>query len=191
MKILNNNYKTIFMKPMIYIAAIILMAMDLEAQDLLTILPVNKNTNKIEFSEVVNVEGKPSELYTRAIAWINSFFKNASDVTKVKDESNGIIEGKHRIRIMNKIEEGVENLFGYVQYEFKLEFKEGRYRYTIYNFVFMDASKQALEKWLNPKDPSHTINTVSHLEQVDLFVKDLIKSLKQGMKPKEVIKDDW
>ncbi len=183
--------RTLFMKPIIYVLSMLLMSLGVKSQEMLKILPVNKNSNKIEYSEVVNVEGKPGELYTRAIAWINSFFKNASDVTKVRDESNGIIEGKHRIRLMSMIEEGVENLFGYVQYEFKLEFKEGRYRYTITNFVFMEASKQAVEKWLNPKDPNHTANTVSHLEQIDKYVKEMIESMKKGMKPKEVIKDEW
>lgn len=154
-------------------------------------LPTNKETGKVEYIDVVKVEGTPSDLYARGLSWINANFKNASEVTKVRDEANGVIEGKHRIRLMNTVEEGVENVFGYVQYEFKLEFKEGRYRYSFYNFIFADQSKQPIEKWLNPKDPGYTVNTPSHLEQIDKFIKELISSLKKEMKPKVVVKDEW
>jgi len=180
-----NFYKAVI------IFACVIAYFGLQAQEMLTILPVNKNTNKIEYSEVVQVDGSSNELYKRSIDWINLSFKNASSVTKVRDEASGIIEGQHRIRLMNKLEDGTDFLFGHVQYNFKLEFKDGRYRYIFNDFVFIDQSKQPIERWQNPKDTWHTKYTVSHLEQIDAFMKDLIKGLKKEMLPKVEVKDEW
>jgi len=176
----------------ILIITCVVLSINVKSQDTLKILPINKSTNKVEYSEVVKVEGTASELYTRALMWINSFFKNAGDVTKVRDESNGIISGTHRIQLMNKLADTTKTIAGgLVQYDFKLEFKDGRYKYTINDFASKEMSKQPIEKWLNPKDPSFTSNTRFHLEQVDKFTKDLIASLKKGMQPKVIVKDDW
>lgn len=173
------------------VLAFIFMNAPCHAQEMLSILPLNKNTNKIEYAEVVQVSGTSAELYTRALMWINTFYKNASSVTKVRDENNGIIEGQHRIRLMNKIEDGTEMLYGYIQYNIKLEFKEGRYRYIFNEFVSVEMSRQPIERWQNPKDTQHTANTLSHLQQIDVFMKDMIVSLKKGMEPKVEVKDEW
>lgn len=163
-----------------------------KSQDTLRILPINKNTNKVEYSEVVKVEGTASELFTRALMWINIYFKNAGDATKVRDESNGVISGTYRIQLMSKQTDTTKTLAGgVVQYDFKFEFKDGRYKFTINDFASKEMSKQPIEKWLNPKDPSFTSNTKFHLEQIDKNIKDLIVSLKKGMQPKVIVKDEW
>jgi len=183
--------KRYFIKSQIIVFCLILMGINAKSQNLLTILPVNKTTNKIEYTDVVKVEGTSKELYTRGLTWINSFFKHAAEVTKVRDENNGIISGTHTMRIMNKLADSSEVFFGLVQYDFKFEFKDGRYKYTINDFASKEMSKQPIEKWLNPKDPSYTTNTPYHLKQIDKYIKDLVASMKKGLEPKAVIKDEW
>jgi len=180
-----------FIKLQIIVLFITIIGLEAKSQELLTILPVNKNTNKVEYSEVVKVEGTAKELYTRNLTWINSFFKNASAVTKVRDENNGLISGTYRLRLMNKLADSTDAPAGLVQYDFKFEFKDGRYKYTIDGFASQEVSKQPIEKWLNPKDPSYNSNTVSYLKQIDKYIKDLITGLKKGMQPKVVVKDEW
>ncbi|MDD3877415.1 MAG: DUF4468 domain-containing protein [Bacteroidales bacterium] len=155
------------------------------------VMPLNPNTNKIEYSGVVQVEGTADELYVRCIAWINTFFNNASSVTKVRDRNNTLIEGVHRIRILNKLEDGTELFAGHVQYDFKLQFRDGRFRYEINNFSAREMSRSPIEKWLDKNDPSFTTNTPYHLEQIDKFVKDLIKDMTEGMQPKVEVNEEW
>lgn len=183
--------KSSFLKLCFIMSGVVIMSLNARSQELLTILPVNKTTNKVEYTEVVKVEGTASELYTRGLMWINTFYKNPSDVTKIRDEGNGIISGTHRIQLMKKLADSTDVPSGLVQYDFKFEFKEGRFRYTINDFASKEMSKQPIEKWLNPKDPSFNANTVNQLKQIDKYVKDLIAGLKKGMQPKVVVKDEW
>jgi len=163
----------------------------LKSQDEMPVLPINENTNKIEYAGVVQVEGTAAELYTRCIAWINSFFPNASSVTRVRDSNNNVIEGLHRIRITNPIDTGSEVAAGQVQYEFKFLFRDGRYRYEINNFASREVSRVPLERWLDKTDSSHNVNTPAHLRQVDTYIKNLIDSKTKAMQPKVEIIEEW
>ncbi len=69
---------------------------------------------------------------------------------------------------------------------FTLNFKEGKYRYTLTDFVLRQSSKVPVEKWLNDSDPQKQ----SFLKQIDDFAQSWIKSLKEGMQPKAEKKDD-
>ncbi|HPE55314.1 MAG TPA: DUF4468 domain-containing protein [Bacteroidales bacterium] len=148
-------------------------------------VPVNDD-GKIEYKEVVEENGNPEEFFIRAVTWINSFYSNPFDVTKTRDQSSGIIKGLHRFRMEKTLEDGQKVDAGTVQYEFKLEFKDGRYRYTLGDFVLRQNSAIPTEKWLNASDPE----SKSYLKQLDNFAQDWIKSLKEGMKPVVVKKEE-
>ncbi len=148
--------------------------------------PVDEETGLITYKEVVNEEGTKQDFFNRAVGWINSFYKNPVDVTKVRDPESGIIKGLHRFKIKNTDKDGNQLDAGVVQYRFVLEFKDGRYRYTLSEFVLRQASKIPVEKWLNKNDPQ----SKSYLKQIDKFAQNWIASLKQGMQPKVEKKDD-
>ena len=148
--------------------------------------PVDEETGLITYKEVVNEEGTKQDFFNRAVGWINSFYKNPVDVTKVRDPESGIIKGLHRFKIKNTDKDGNQLDAGVVQYRFVLEFKDGRYRYTLTEFVLRQASKIPVEKWLNKNDPQ----SKSYLKQIDKFAQNWIASLKQGMQPKVEKKDD-
>lgn len=150
-------------------------------------VPVNGD-GKIEYQEVVDETGTPAEFFIRAVSWINSYYTNPFDVTKTRDESSGIIKGLHRFRVEKTLEDGQKVDAGTVQYEFKLEFKDDRYRYTLSDFVLRQNSAIPVEKWLNASDSE----SKSYLKQLDNFAQEWINSLKEGMKPVEVKKEeDW
>jgi hypothetical protein len=70
--------------------------------------------------------------------------------------------------------------------------KEGRYRYTITNFNYKDVSRQPIEIWLNKKDKAYIPAWDNYLKQVDVVIRKLIESLKEGMQPPAVVKpDEW
>ena len=155
-------------------------------------LPVDEETGKITYKEVVKVEGSKEDLFNRSISWINSFYKNPLDVTRERNFANGVVKGLHRIKIKNTDKDGNKTDAGTVQYEFTLQFKDGRYRYVLTDFVLKRGSKFPVEKCLNKKDPQYNPNWQSYLKQIDDFAQKWIESLKEGMQPPaEKVEEDW
>ncbi|NLL29406.1 MAG: hypothetical protein GX259_11515, partial [Bacteroidales bacterium] len=68
------------MKKLFLISALIFVSITLNAQ-----VSVDPDTKLITYQEVVTMEGTKDVLYSRAIAWINSYFKNPQGVTTKRD----------------------------------------------------------------------------------------------------------
>ncbi len=149
-------------------------------------MTIDEETQLITYKEVVEEEGNKKTFFIKAVSWINSYYKKPMDVTKTRQEQSGLIEGLHRFRIKNIADDGTKTDAGTIQYEFVLNFKEGKYRYTLTNFILKQSSKVPVEKWLNDSDPQKQ----SYLKQIDEFAQSWISSLKEGMKPKAEPKDD-
>lgn len=176
------------MKTNLFTTAIFLcLSMMLRAQ-----VPVDPDTKLITYQDVVTEEGNKDTLYNRAIEWINTYFKNPNEVTRIRDKENGKIMGQYRVRMMDKDEEGNPlNSTVIVEYTFRIELKEGKYRYTINDFEMKAASKYPLERWLDKTDPTYNPIYEEYMSQVDLHIKDLIASMKKGMVKKVVKDDNW
>jgi hypothetical protein len=154
-------------------------------------MPLDEETKLITYKEVVQVPGTKSEIYNRAMEWVNKNYKNPADVTRVRNPEGGVIALLHRIEL-SMIDKGVNKLAGTVDYSMKIECKEGRYRYTIDNFSLKQATKVPLEKWLDKSDKTYNPMYETYLAQVDEFTRKLIDSLKQGMQPPAEKKaDEW
>lgn len=154
-------------------------------------IPVDEETKLITYKEIIPMSGSKTELYNRALEWINKAYKNPLEVTKVKNVANGVIELTHRIEIYN-IEKEVKRAAGIVDYDLKLELKEGRYRYTFTDFALHQATKMPIEKWLDKTDRKYDPVFEQYLAQVDSHIKELIATLKSAMlPPQEPKKDEW
>ncbi len=155
-------------------------------------LPVDKETSLITYQDVVQEKGTKQEFFNRAIEWINDYYKNPVDVTKTRDPESGIIKGLHRFKFYNTDETGLKTDAGVIQYEFTLEFKEGRYRYTLTDFIFKQSSKIPVEKWMDKTDPQYNPVWDTYLDQVKEFALSWISSLKEGLQPRpEKKEDNW
>ncbi len=179
--------------PFIFIAVsvLVLIGINVRAQEPTAKMPVDPDTKLITYKEVVTDTGTPAELFNRAIEWINKEYKNPVDATKVRDQASGLIEIIHRIEI-TRTDQGATLLAGRVDYSMKLEMKEGRYRYTITNFILRDKSRQPLEQFMDKKSQSYTPAWDDYLKQVDDFTRKMIASLKQGMQAPAAKKpDQW
>jgi len=160
------------------------------AQDAV-LLPVDAESKLISYKEVVTVAGTPTELFNRAIEWVNKQYKNPADATKVRNPATGIIDIIHRIELVRD-DKGISRPAGIVDYSLKIELKEGRYRYTITNFNLKDVSRQPIERWMDKNDKSYVPEWEGYLTQVNDFTLKLIESLKAGMQPPVVKKvDQW
>lgn len=155
-------------------------------------VPVDPDSKLIIYQETVQQEGTRDTLYIRAIAWINAFFNNPQSVTSVRDRENGVISGHHRVAMKDTDEEGnVLVTTTIVEFDFKIETKDGRYRYTFNDFSMKATSKYPLERWLDKTDPTYQPKYDGYLSQVDTHIKAVIADLKKGMQPKKVKSDEW
>ncbi|HRS53465.1 MAG TPA: DUF4468 domain-containing protein [Bacteroidales bacterium] len=154
-------------------------------------VPIDTITKLISYKEVVQETGTADELYTRAIEWINSFYKNPTGVTKTRDPQNHKIVGVAYFKIKKKDKSGTMLDAGEIGYTITLEFKDNRYRYELTKYNVKKLSYFPLERWLDPKDSQYTEDCPDFILQVDEYTKNLISSLKKGMKAKVVIEDNW
>ena len=171
--------------------AVLLNVVSVIAQETTFKMPVDPETKKITYKEVVTVAGTPAELFNRAIEWTNKQYKNPVDATKVRDQASGVIEIIHRIELKRK-EQGATLTAGIVDYSMKLEMKDGRFRYTITNFNVKDISRQPLEHYMDKLDQSYIPAWDDYLKQVDDYTRKMIESLKLGMQaPAPKKPDTW
>lgn len=144
--------------------------------------PVDKDTQLITYQEVVQEPGTPDELYIRCIEWINTQYKNPADVCKVRNRESAVIEILHRFELINTEGDAKLNA-GIVNYNLKLEFKPGRYRYTITDLTLRQSSRFPVERWFDKSDKMYSPLWDDYLKQLDTQIKSLIESLKAGMAP--------
>ncbi|MHC1708704.1 MAG: DUF4468 domain-containing protein [Bacteroidales bacterium] len=154
-------------------------------------IPVDEVSKLITYKEVITEKGSRDELYVRGIEWVSSYFKNPAEVTRTRDRDNGLIKGVHRFKIYYTDKEGFKRETGMIEYDFTLEFKEGRYRYILSNFCLKEMSRQHIERWLDRKDPAFNPQWDDYLKQVDTFVKEWSSNLKKGMQPPLKKEDNW
>jgi len=155
------------------------------------LMPVDEDSKQITYKEVVNQEGNKDILYDRGAEWLRAFYLSPVSVAKVQDKVNGKIEGTARFPLSYMDDSGLKRDAAIVFYDFKIEFKDGKYRYVINNFHLKAASMFPLEKFLNKRDPAYNPTWDSYLYQTDTTMRSLIVKLKKGMQPKVIKKDDW
>lgn len=154
-------------------------------------IPVDEDTKLITYKEVVNEKGTPQELYDRAMIWVKAFYKNTAEVIKSSDRDKGIIELRSSVKIYNVTKEGTKVLKNIVYYNFKIECRQDRYRYTITNFNEKAEAASPIEFWLDQKHNRWQPSCFDYLNQISEQIKALIISLEEGMAPKAEIKDEW
>ncbi len=154
-------------------------------------VPVDDQTKLVTYKEVVTVKGTKDELYVRGIEWINSYFKNPIDVTRTRDRDNGLIKGVARFKTFYNDKDGFKKDGPMIEYALTLEFKEGRYRYVFTDMSRKEASRQAVELWMNTKNPAYNPQWDDYLNQVDAYFKTTIAGLKKAMEPAVKKDDSW
>lgn len=155
-------------------------------------LPVDTESKKIQFREVVEQQGTPAYLYDKAIEWFGYYYLNAQSVYSVQSKENGKIEGIGRMKVYyNDEASGVRREGGQITYQIKMELKDNKFRYTLTDFNLKLASRFPIEKWMDKTDPAYNPNWDSYLYQVDTTMQRLISTMKEKMKPTVIKKDEW
>jgi hypothetical protein len=168
---------------------LLLLGGGVRAQEAGSAMPVDKDTQLFTFQEVVSMEGTADELYIRCIEWINTRYKNPADACRVRNRESAYIEIAHRFEIYNQAE-GTRVNAGIVNYVLKIEFKPGRYRYTLTDLVLRQSSRYPIERWMDKSDSMYSPLYDSYLQQVNTQALELIDSLKAGMQPPVVKQEE-
>jgi len=93
-------------------------------------LPVDKETGKITFTDVVQLENttiSPEQLYSIAREWFATTFNSANDVLQMDDKDLGKLIGKANFGI----DMTAYQTDSHVDFTISVFVKEGRYKYTI------------------------------------------------------------
>ena len=134
------------------------------------------------------------DLYKRCITWAGGYYKNVADVVRQQDATEGLVVCKHRFKITNppaKKDETPTDA-GLIEYTLNLNFKEGKYRYTMTDFNWKQKSFFACEKWMDKSTPGYSPNWDFYLQQLDDNARQIIAALEKGMSIGKVEKkDDW
>lgn len=154
-------------------------------------LPIDERTNLVTYQDVVKQEGTPAVLYERAMEWVKKYYKNTAEVIKKADPQKSVIEMRSSVRIYFKQKDGTLRYKNVVYYNFKLECRDNRYRYTITNFNEKAAGPAPIENWFNTSLSGWTPSQYDYLAQIDEQIKALIESLEEGMLPAEEFIDEW
>lgn len=176
-----------------FVAAMMIMAANAQKPSQLPVpdLPIDERTNLVTYQDVVKQEGSPQVLYDRAMEWVKKYYKNTSEVIKNADADKKVIEMRSSVRIFSKQKDGTMMPKNIVYYNFKLECRDNRYRYTITNFNEKAAAAAPIENWFKTDSPYWSPSQYEWLTQIDGQIKELINSLEEGMLPPEVFEDEW
>lgn len=171
---------------------IILFSFNLWAQEEQPIVPVDPETGLIRFREVVDEEGTQNDLFNRCIYWLNDYYANPTRVTTIRDYNTGRVEGKHNIRVYYYSEDSIQTLAGTVDYVFKIDLKDNKYRYTISDLKLRSQTRMPVEEWLNKDATDYSPRWDEYLKQMAAYFEEWSASLKQKMKPEiKKSEDDW
>ena len=155
-------------------------------------LPMDDETGKVTYEEIVDQPGSQQELYNRALDWFNNFYTNARVVIEEKEPDKGKITARPKFMLQIQDKKGVNTDVGFIIYSLKVWVKDNKFRYRITDIHLQYTVYYGIEKWM---DPNHedAENNPAKLNNIDTYFQDLIASLKEGMKPKKPEKDedDW
>jgi hypothetical protein len=154
-------------------------------------LPIDEDTKLITYQEVIQEKGTAQELYDRALVWTKSFYKNTAEVIRSADTVKKELNIYSSVRVYSHQKDGSKLTKNIVYYNFKLECKEGRYRYTITDFNYRATAAAPIEIWLDKTNKKWDPECFVNLQEVDEQIQALLSSLVDGMQPPVVKNDEW
>jgi hypothetical protein len=157
--------------------------------------PIDVSTKKISYVEVVQVPATDAgEMFHRGLKWFNTYYKNPADVIRETDSLRNKIVGKARFKIYKPSDKSdVKMDGGNVEYTITLNLKADKFRYTITDLNWKQASYFPVERWLDTAAQSYVkAYYPSYLEQMDKQVHEIVSNLETFMKTSPAKKnDDW
>lgn len=183
----------------LFLSAILLIPVLLNAQsknNIVSDLPpfeIDEETSMVVFTDVVPVEGQTKDqLYDLSMEWIRKYYKNSTTVMQVQDKETGVLEGRHSFYVMREVN-GQQTKGDLIKYSFKIQLKDGRYKYTITKINVQKAAYYGIENWIKDDEKSSDYEIQSYLEQIyTFFTEDFIPAMEAGIQPAKVkVEEEW
>lgn len=169
------------------------------------LLPVDDETRKITFEEIVKLDSVPADkLYQYADVWMSQNFKNKDMVTQF-DLASGYLQSQGRFKVYTK--GGIsKTIHGTIRYDVSIDIKSGKYKYKFTNFVFEYYKQDKQYKYVptgkekpleDPKFPGWERPWARYKRETAVNINNYILSLKAAMAYKEappkpkIKKEDW
>jgi hypothetical protein len=125
--------------------------------------------------------------------WGDDHYKNFAEKLRKQDKDAGEMEIFARFPIYAYDKKGNKTASrqGLAQYTLTIQFKDGRYKYTVTDLNMKASSYMPLEPWLDREDPNAE-NHSYYLTDIDTEIRETIKSLKEAMASSGGdSEDDW
>lgn len=184
-----------------FFVVFLLISVNTYSQDysLTELLPRDKN-DKIYFSEVVTTDGLSKDvLYQNSRVFFADVFKSSNNVIQLDDKEKGILIGKGFSNVYAKasVRDGIYIILDYTAtvqmwFSIKIQFKDGRYKYEIYDVYFIgnseyaDNNKSYSGEYIFNKNrlakKSSTENLLKCKSAVENEIKTIISSLKTSLR---------
>jgi|YNPMSStandDraft_1061717.scaffolds.fasta_scaffold00849_3 hypothetical protein len=157
------------------------------------VLPIDSTTKTITYSKVISLNASKDSLFKKGKNWFYSYFKNPTGVIRQEDLNQGIIMGKHQIKILNPPDKNnVQTMRGIVQYTINTQYKDNKVRIIVNEINLRETSYTPVEKWLDKTSPSFNTKNYYYLQQIDTEIISLLKNFEDFItKPSNIKKDDW
>lgn len=161
----------------------------------LPVLPVDSISGLYTYTEVVPQDKmSKSDLFNRAMAWANAYYKNPGDVIREKNINEGKLLIKARFKINNEPTDknGTVTQAGDVMYTLTFLFKDNRYKYEITKINWQQVSYYPIERWKDTEAQSFNPVYASYLKQTDEIIKNIINDFKKKIAAAPAAKpNDW
>lgn len=160
-------------------------------------MPFDTTKKKVIYTEVVSVPGtNKDKLQDRALTTLRSIYKEADKkiVTNDKGEGKLVLNGYTKIILKDPKTGLMTPDPAFVKYKLQIDFKDGKYRYTFYDFnIDKGGYPFPIERWVDPKFEKPKNDRVDEkVEFVNNDIRNIIAKLKEGMKQDKVqTKSDW
>lgn len=164
------------------------------------IFPIDSNTGKITYSEVIKIDSANSqELYVLANAWFAHSFVSAQNVIQLDDKEAGKIIGKGYFEVSDNVINPTMmtvHISGTVSFTIEVQTKDERYKYIFTDFVFRLLGQQENDLRSSTLSTSGTYKNKMNMrwfelrQNTDGKILNIIDNLKQAMASKSDA-DDW
>lgn len=151
----------------------------------------------INYNDVIELKDKTKDqLFLKAKSYFVDTFKSANDVIQLEDKENSIIVGRGNSTIHVNAGMGVSSTMLF-NYRIKIETKDNKIRYELYNLTFSNAYGSAgMENWFDTKmyyksnGKPRKIN-LQVKEQVLNDIDKIILSINDYFIKEKALKSDW
>lgn len=152
--------------------------------------PMDEETKLVTYTDVIQVPGVLKDsLYNVSMQWMKKFYASPSQAIKSQSKEDGVVEIKHQFQLTRK-DKGQEVKSGMIEYDLTLQFRDGRFKYTVTKLRLQGPSYFGIEKWINEEQYAKDENITGYLLQIEQFMTKLTESLDSELRPAEIKKEE-